>query len=71
MSPSPMLRCMTLLLGLALALPAAAQAPPLRHHAVGDLQAPTPGKVMPGLMLMGGGDRNTEALRWVMRHAGN
>src|SRR5690348_5926013 len=42
----------TLVLDLALALPAAAQAPPLRHHVVGDTTAPTPGKVQPGLMLM-------------------
>jgi beta-aspartyl-peptidase (threonine type) len=61
----------TFLLGLSLALPAAAQAPPLRHHVIGDTTAPTPGKVQPGLMLMGGGDRNHEALRWFMRHAGN
>ncbi len=65
------LRIAAAMLALALALPAAAQAPPLRHHAVGDLHAPTPGKVRPGLMLMGGGDRNTQALRWFMDHAGN
>jgi beta-aspartyl-peptidase (threonine type) len=66
-----LLRAAALLLGLALALPAAAQVPPLRHHVAGDVAAPTPGKVQPGLMLMGGGDRNHEALRWFMRHAGN
>jgi beta-aspartyl-peptidase (threonine type) len=60
---------LALAFGLALASPAAAQA--LRHHVIGDIAAPTPGKVRPGLMLMGGGDRNHEALRWFVGHAGN
>jgi L-asparaginase / beta-aspartyl-peptidase len=42
-----------------------------RHFKVGDLQAPTPGKVSPGLMLMGGGDRNFEIMRWFFAKAGN
>jgi beta-aspartyl-peptidase (threonine type) len=60
---------LALAFGLALASPAVAQA--LRHHVIGDIAAPTPGKVQPGLMLMGGGDRNHEALRWFVGHAGN
>lgn len=41
------------------------------HHVLGDLAAKTPGRVQPGLLLMGGGDRNFDALRWFMQHAGN
>ena len=54
---------------LALALPL--QAADVGHYVLGDTAAKTPGKVQPGLLLMGGGDRNHEALRWFMRHAGN
>ena len=38
---------------------------------LGDVSARTPGKVEPGLLLMGGGDRNFEAMRWFMKKAGN
>ncbi|QNN45547.1 isoaspartyl peptidase/L-asparaginase [Thermomonas brevis] len=41
------------------------------HYVLGDVAAKTPGKVQPGLLLMGGGDRNFDALRWFMAHAGN
>lgn len=41
------------------------------HHVIGDLAAPRPGKLAPGLLLMGGGDRNHQALRWFLAHAGN
>ncbi len=41
------------------------------HYVLGDTAAKTPGKVRPGLLLMGGGDRNFDALRWFMQHAGN
>ncbi len=41
------------------------------HYVLGDLAARTPGKVQPGLLLMGGGDRNFDALRWFMKQAGN
>ncbi|MEO8366958.1 MAG: cyanophycinase [Pseudoxanthomonas sp.] len=40
-------------------------------YAIGNVQAPTPGKVQPGLMLMGGGDWATEAFRWMAGKAGN
>lgn len=60
---------------LAALLSAMAAAPALAtdvgHHVLGDLQAKTPGKVQPGLLLMGGGDRNFDALRWFMQRAGN
>ena len=57
------------LAGLLLALPVAAAE--LGHYLLGDTAARTPGKVEPGLLLMGGGDRNFDAIRWFMRKAGN
>ena len=57
------------LVGLLLALPVAAA--DLGHYLLGDTAARTPGKVEPGLLLMGGGDRNFDAMRWFMRKAGN
>ncbi len=59
----------TALLLLTLALPAAAA--DYRHYLIGDRSAPTPGQVGPGLLLMGGGDRNHDALRWFLGKAGN
>lgn len=56
-------------LACALALPALAA--DYGHYLLGDTAAKTPGKVRPGLLLMGGGDRNHDALRWFMQHAGN
>lgn len=41
------------------------------HHQIGDLRAHTPDPVRPGLLLMGGGDRNHAALRWFMEKAGH
>ena len=41
------------------------------HYLLGNLKARTPGAVQPGLLLMGGGDRNFDALRWFMKKAGN
>ena len=54
---------------LAAALPAFAAKP--AHYVLGDVSARTPGKVEPGLLLMGGGDRNFEAMRWFMKKAGH
>ena len=52
----------------ALLLPfTAADASDYRHYVTGDLTAPAPGKVSGGLLLMGGGDRNFDALRWFLR----
>lgn len=58
-----------LLLMMALALPAMAR--DYRHFMIGDPNAPTPGQVSSGLLLMGGGDRNFDALRWFLKKAGN
>ncbi len=41
------------------------------HHVLGNTAATTPGKVQPGLLLMGGGDRNFDALHWFMQRAGH
>lgn len=41
------------------------------RYVLGDIAAKTPGRVQPGLLLMGGGDRNFDALRWFMQRAGN
>src|SRR5690606_26747081 len=57
-------------LALAWALAASAAAAEYGHYLVGDRTARTPGKVQPGLLLMGGGDRNHDALRWFMAKAG-
>jgi len=58
-----------LLVAGALAMPAAAA--DYGHYVLGDTAAKTPGKVQPGLLLMGGGDRNFDAMHWFMRKAGN
>ena len=55
----------------ALLLAGAAVAAEFGHHVLGDLQARTPGKPQRGLLLMGGGDRNMDALRWFVAKAGN
>ena len=57
------------LLFAAFALPAMAR--DYRHFMIGDRDAPTPGPVSPGLLLMGGGDRNFDVMRWFMKKAGN
>jgi len=59
---------LAILLGL-LAGPAAAAG--YERHLIGDPGLPTPGAPAPGLLLMGGGDRNVEALRWFLDKAGN
>ncbi len=50
---------------------AGAWAADVGHYVLGDTTTKTPGKVEPGLLLMGGGDRNFEAMRWFMKKAGN
>ena len=62
-------RLLAITLGLLLA--GGAMAADVGHHLLGDTRAATPGPVSPGLLLMGGGDRNFEALRWFMKQAGN
>ncbi len=60
------------LVAAALLLPfTAAEASDYRHYVTGDLTAPAPGKVSGGLLLMGGGDRNFDALRWFVAKAGH
>lgn len=54
-----------------LLLAGAAPAADFGHYRLGDTGAATPGRVSPGLLLMGGGDRNFDALRWFMAKAGN
>jgi len=61
---------MAALLAALLLAQAAGAAEPARYL-VGDPALPTPGKPSPGLLLMGGGDRNFDALRWFLGKAGN
>lgn len=42
-----------------------------RHYQIGDVTAPTPGKVEPGTLLVGGGDWPPEAFRWLAARGGN
>lgn len=49
----------------------AARAADYERHLVGDPSLPTPRTTAPGLLLMGGGDRNFDALRWFLARAGN
>ena len=59
----------------ALALIALASQPALargyRHYLIGDVSKPTAGRVSGGLLLMGGGDRNVDALKWFLDKAGH
>ncbi|MBY4599212.1 isoaspartyl peptidase/L-asparaginase [bacterium BD-1] len=57
-------------LGLALLAPVA-WAADYAHYQLGNPDAPTPGQVRPGLLLMGGGDRNFDSLRWFFERAGH
>lgn len=65
------------LLALLAALPFApaaaktAKAQPVEHYVFGTLDTPTPGPVSGGLLLMGGGDRNIDAMKWFFGKAGN
>ena len=56
---------------LGLLLAGSAIAADTGHYVLGDTTAQTPGEVRPGLLLMGGGDRNFDALRWFMARAGH
>jgi len=58
-------------LALVLASATPAMAAEYGHYLSGDTSLPTPGPVKPGLLLMGGGDRNHDALRWFMDKAGH
>lgn len=50
--------------------PAAAKDQPYEHYVYGALNTPTPGPVSGGLLLMGGGDRNIDAMKWFFGKAG-
>lgn len=56
---------------LLLTAASAVQARDLQRFFIGDRALPTPGAVTPGLLLMGGGDRNVDALRWFIAKAGH
>ncbi len=43
---------------------------PYEHYVFGKLHTPTPGPVSGGLLLMGGGDRNVDAMKWFFNKAG-
>ncbi|ARS26678.1 cyanophycinase [Sphingomonas sp. KC8] len=51
--------------------PALAKKPPYRHHQLGTPGTPTPGPVSGGLLLIGGGDRNHDAMHWFFGKAGH
>lgn len=44
---------------------------PYEHYMFGKLDTPTPGPVSGGLLLMGGGDRNIDSMKWFFGKAGN
>ncbi|WP_447724347.1 isoaspartyl peptidase/L-asparaginase [Sphingomonas koreensis] len=50
---------------------ASAKTRPFDRYVEGKLSAPTPGQRSGGLLLMGGGDRNHDAMRWFFAKAGN
>lgn len=45
--------------------------PRMEHYVYGKTGAATPGPVSGGLLLMGGGDRNIDAMKWFFGKAGN
>ncbi|WP_408589503.1 cyanophycinase [Novosphingobium sp.] len=65
--------CLAIALGLAGTLSAAvaAQARSYHHYVEGNPAGTAPDKVSGGLLLMGGGDRNLDAMRWFFAKAGH
>ena len=63
--------CCALIAAFTCALPAQATEQGYQRFVAGDVAAKTPGKLSPGLLLLGGGDRNHGALRWFLDKAGN
>ena len=61
---------LTFALGLA-AQPALAGEKPLQRYHIGNLTSATPGPVSGGLLLMGGGDRHVDAMKWFFTKAGH
>jgi beta-aspartyl-peptidase (threonine type) len=45
--------------------------PPLERFTVGDVTAATPDPVQPGLLLIGGGEHDPDAMRWFLERAGH
>ncbi len=62
---------LVLLVSLLAAIVFPATARDHKRYIIGNPDAPTPGQVSPGLLLMGGGDRNFDALRWFLKKSGN
>lgn len=66
--------CLLLLAMITISLePAVAQKAKIQaheHYVFGKLNTPTPGPVSGGLLLMGGGDRNVDAMKWFFGKAG-
>lgn len=58
-------------LGLSPAAAKEAKEKPVEHYVFGKLNTPTPGPVSGGLLLMGGGERNLDAMKWFFGKAGN
>ncbi|MBN8716094.1 MAG: isoaspartyl peptidase/L-asparaginase [Stenotrophomonas sp.] len=56
---------------LAVLAPLSALAANVDHYLLGNPAGKAPAQVQPGLLLMGGGDRNFDALRWFMARAGH
>jgi len=52
-------------------LPGAAAAQAWTHFQLGDPATPTPGAVSGGLLLLGGGDRDPDTMRWFFAKAGH
>ena len=71
MSKPSVVRSMVCGLALCVLGAGTALASDLQRHFIGDAARPTPGEPSPGLLLMGGGDRNFDALRWFLAKAGN
>lgn len=57
-------------LSLAPAVAQKAKVQPYEHYVFGKLTVPTPGPVSGGLLLMGGGDRNIDSMKWFFGKAG-
>ena len=51
--------------------PASAKEKTYRHYSIGKLDTPTPGPVSGGLLLLGGGDRDVDAMKWFFGKAGH
>lgn len=75
MRQSMMLKMMLLVVAFsgmaAAAIPVSAKDVAFKRYEIGNLSAPTPGPVSGGLLLLGGGDRNSESMHWFFGKAGH